>query len=51
MLNWSTIKTILASKEGPFVVSYLLMNSLVVFWVVLGLAIFVDAIFLGGQYA
>ena len=53
-MTWSKIKSffrLLASEEGAFVASYLLMNSIVVFWVVLALAIFVDAVFLGSRYA
>ena len=54
MIKWSEIKSffrLLASEEGAFVVSYLMMNSIVVCWMALALAIFVDAVFLGGRYA
>jgi hypothetical protein len=51
MSKWNRIKSILASRDGPFVVSYLLMNSMVVFWVLLAVGIFIDAMLFGGHFA
>lgn len=51
MSKWNRIKSILASRDGPFVVSYLLMNSMVVFWVLLAVGIFIDAMLFSGRFA
>jgi uncharacterized integral membrane protein len=51
MSKWNQIKFILADKDTPLVLLWLLSNLIGGLFILLAVGIFIDAIFLGGRYA
>jgi hypothetical protein len=50
-MKWSQIKMILADRDTPLVVLWMLSNLIGGLFILIAIGIFIDAIFLGGRYA